>query len=218
MRSYTYKSIFFYFIHLFVYIFHLQKLSLKEIFYYNALENLYIFKLISKIEKIHLLYNIFQNHRNQRQWFYQKFQLLIWVKNFFLSIEYLFSITLFIVHVIIFFVSFKKNIASNIFKIIITSKNIRICKFEKFHSKKVNSGESIAHSVHPSTSNFQFSTKHIAPVPFEQKGAISFNFSTMRMKYETWEGFRGCQRGKSISDLELRLHRPGEEWLVNSEQ
>lgn len=117
-----------------------------------------------------------------------------------------------------YLLSFRKNIASNTFKIIITSKNIRICKFEKFHSKKVNSGESIAHSVHPSTSNFQFSTKHIAPVPFEQKGAISFNFSTMRMKYETWEGFRGCQRGKSISDLELRLHRPGEEWLVNSEQ
>lgn len=103
MRSYTYKSIFFYFIHLFVYIFHLQKLSLQEIFYYNAFENLYIFKLISKIEKIHLLYNIFQNHRNQRQWFYQKFQLLIWVENFFLAIENLFSITQFIVHVIIFF-------------------------------------------------------------------------------------------------------------------
>lgn len=217
MRSYTYKSIFFYFIHLFVYIFHLQKLSLQEIFYYNAFENLYIFKLISKIEKIHLLYNIFQNHRNQRQWFYQKFQLLIWVKNFFLAIEYLFSIYS-IYRARNYLLSFRKNIASNTFKIIITSKNIRICKFEKFHSKKVNSSESIAHSVHPSTSNFQFSTKHIAPVPFEQKGAISFNFSTMRMKYETWEGFRGCQRGKSISDLELRLHRPGEEWLVNSEQ
>lgn len=80
-----------------------QFFSILFIYSFIFFENLYIFKLISKIEKIHLLYNIFQNHRNQKQWFYQKFQLLIWVENFFLAIENLFSITQFIVHVIIFF-------------------------------------------------------------------------------------------------------------------
>lgn len=80
-----------------------QFFSILFIYSFIFFENLYIFKLISKIEKIHLLYNIFQNHRNQKQWFYQKFQLLIWVEKFFLAIEYLFSITQFIVHVIIFF-------------------------------------------------------------------------------------------------------------------
>ena len=53
----------------------------------------------------------------------------------------------------------------------------------------------------------------------KMEGAISFNFSTMRMKHQA-DDLGGCERGKSMPDLELRHDSVGwgEEWLANSEQ